>query len=142
MNPTSKILITVQATINAPIDHVWSVWTQPGHIVKWNNASPDWHTPKATNDLRTGGKFVFTMAARDGSVSFDFEGIYTNVKLNQLIEYTMADGRVAKIQFSDNGESTNITESFEAETENTEELQRGGWQAILNNFKQYAESIL
>jgi uncharacterized protein YndB with AHSA1/START domain len=137
MNP----IITVQVTVNAPVDKVWETWTNPVHIIHWNHASDDWHSPKATNDLRAGGKFSYTMAAKDGSVSFNFEGIYDSVKPNERIAYTLGDARTVKIEFSENNGTTQIVEAFEMETENTEELQRFGWQAILNNFKNYCESI-
>lgn len=136
-----KIKITVQTQVEAPVEKVWNSWNKPEHITKWNSASDDWHTPKASNDLRVGGKFNATMAAKDGSMSFDFEGTYTNVKPNQLIEYTIADGRKVKISFETKGAQTHITETFEAETENPVEMQRGGWQAILDNFKKYTEGL-
>lgn len=132
-------MIKVEATVNAPIQKVWAFWTSPEHIVNWNNASEDWHTPKAENDLHVGGKFVFTMAARDGSVSFDFNGIYDEVVENQAIEYTLEDGRKVKIAFKSVGDRTEIIETFEAENQNPPELQQAGWQAILDNFKKYTE---
>jgi uncharacterized protein YndB with AHSA1/START domain len=133
--------ITVQATVNAPVKKVWESWSEPKHITKWCQASDDWHAPKAENDLRTGGKFVTTMAARDGSVSFDFGGVYSNVKQNSLIEYGMEDGRKVKITFEAVGDKTKVTETFDPESENSIELQRDGWQAILNNFKKYTETL-
>ena len=136
----NKTAITVEALVKAPIEKVWSNWTEPKHITKWNQASDDWHSPHAENDLRTGGKFKTTMAAKDGSMSFDFEGVYTNVQLHKVIEYTLLDGRKVKITFSGTGKETNVTETFEAEDENSVELQRGGWQAILDNFKKYTEA--
>ena len=132
-------MITVSATVNAQAEKVWNYWTAPGHITQWNNASPDWHTPHAENDLRIGGKFSSRMEAKDGSMGFDFWGIYNEIKLHELIAYTMGDGRRAKIIFEADGNQTKITETFEAETENSIELQRGGWQAILDSFKKYAE---
>ncbi|PQJ10811.1 polyketide cyclase [Flavipsychrobacter stenotrophus] len=128
------IMITVEATINAPVAKVWEYWTAPEHITQWCAASDDWHAPKATNDVRVGGDFSTTMAAKDGSFSFDFGGTYTEVKNNEVIGYTMGDGRVARILFKDNGNTTDIVETFEAETQNPVEMQQGGWQAILNNF--------
>jgi len=110
------------------------------HITKWNSASEDWHTPRATNDLRTGGKFTSRMEAKDGSVGFDFGGTYSEVKPNQRIAYTMDDGRKVSITFSGDNKSTKVVESFEAESVNSTELQRGGWQSILDNFKKYTES--
>ena len=135
-------MITVQSTVNAPIDQVWKLWTSPAHITKWNNASEDWHTPHATNDLQVGGKFNYTMAAKDGSMSFDFEGEYTNLVNEAAIDYTMADGRKAEIKFKEEENGVKITESFDPENENSEELQKKGWQAILDNFKKYAEREL
>lgn len=134
-------VITVETTINAPIEKVWKCWTEPVHIMQWNNASADWHTPYAENDPRTGGKFKSTMAARDGSMSFDFEGIYSHVQPQKLIEYAMADGRKVKIEFQSNTGGVKVIESFDPESENSIELQRGGWQAILDNFKKHVESI-
>lgn len=132
-------MITIQATVNAPIQKVWKLWTSPEHITKWNNASDDWHTPKAENDLRVGGKFLSRMEAKDGSMGFDFIGTYDAVEIGRLISYIMEDGRKCKTSFTDNGNETEIKTSFDAETENSEELQRSGWQAILNNFKMYCE---
>ncbi len=137
----SKTVITVQATVHAPLDKVWQLWTQPEHIVHWNNASDDWHTPKATNDLRVGGNFSYTMAAKDGSFSFDFNGTYDQVLENECIDFTLADGRKVQVKFSEVDGGTFVMENFEAENMNSVELQRGGWQAILDNFKKYAEGI-
>lgn len=134
-----KPQITVRATVHAPVEKVWNCWNGPEHITKWNQASPDWHTPKASNDLRVGGKFSATMAAKDGSMSFDFEGIYDKVVPNQLIEYTIADGRKVSIQFNSNKNETSVVETFEAEGTNSLELQQAGWQAIMDSFKQYVE---
>jgi uncharacterized protein YndB with AHSA1/START domain len=134
-----KPQITVKATVKAPIEKVWNCWNGPEHITKWNQASPDWHTPKASNDLRVGGKFSSTMAAKDGSMSFDFEGIYDKVVPNQLIEYTITDGRKVSIQFNSNKNETSVVETFEAEETNSLELQQSGWQAIMDSFKQYVE---
>ena len=119
--------ITVETVVKAPIKKVWESWTLPEHITKWNQASDDWHTPYAENYPRTGGKFKSTMAAKDGSMSFDFEGIYSLVTLQQRIEYAMADGRQVKIIFEGKGNETIVIETFDAETENSIELQRGGW---------------
>ncbi|WP_316794427.1 SRPBCC family protein [Pedobacter frigoris] len=139
MEPT---VITVENTVNAPVAKVWEAWTNPEHITKWSFASDDWHTPYADNDIRTGGKFKSTMAAKDGSMSFDFEGVYSNVEEHKLIEYAMADGRKVKITFTDEGDTTKVVESFDAENTNPIEMQQGGWQAILDNFKKYTETSL
>ncbi|MFI5221094.1 MAG: SRPBCC family protein [Bacteroidia bacterium] len=130
----TKTLITIEAVINAPIEKVWKFWTAPEHITKWNNASDDWHTPRAENDLRIGGKFLSRMEAKDGSFGFDFGGIYDDVKQNEMIAYTIGDGRKVKISFANENGKTKVVESFEAESQNPVEMQRGGWQAILNNF--------
>jgi uncharacterized protein YndB with AHSA1/START domain len=139
METMTKKAITVQATVNAPIDKVWKFWNEPKHITQWAFASPDWHAPKAENDLRVDGTFSTTMAAKDGSFSFDFGGVYTKVENHKAIEYTLGDGRKVKISFSTEGNQTNIVETFDPEDQNPEEMQRGGWQAILDNFKAYAE---
>ena len=141
METTGKTVITVEATIDASIDKVWEAWNAPEHITQWCSASDDWHTPKSENDLRPGGKFSSRMEARDGSMGFDFEGIYDEVTQNKLISYTMADGRKAEITFTDNGGQTFVSESFEAESMNSPDMQQAGWQAILTSFKKYAEAL-
>lgn len=131
--------ITVETTINASIEKIWLYWTEPKHIEKWNNASDDWHTPHAENDLRIGGKFLSRMEAKDGSFGFDFEGIYSEVKPFQMIKYRLEDGREVETMFVKNGENIEITTTFDAENENPIEMQKDGWQSILNNFKKYVE---
>jgi uncharacterized protein YndB with AHSA1/START domain len=140
MGTITKTLITVRATVNAPVESVWKHWTSPESITQWNHASDDWHSPKASNDLRKGGKFSFRMEARDGSMGFDFEGIYDNVIVNKQIDYTMPDGRKVKTTFYPEDKKTEIVETFEAESTYTIEQQRDGWQSIMNNFKIFAES--
>jgi uncharacterized protein YndB with AHSA1/START domain len=140
METTSTSSITVETKVQAPLKKVWQYWTVPEHITKWNQASDDWHSPYAENDLRTGGKFLSRMEARDGSFGFDFGGVYDNVKINELIEYTLGDGRKVSVRFTDNGNETRVVEMFEAEDTNPIEMQRGGWQAILDNFKKYVEA--
>lgn len=140
MNAPEKTTVTVEAIVNAPVEKVWDFWTSPEHIIKWNSASDDWHTPKAENDLRPGGKFSSRMEAKDGSFGFDFGGVYDEVKTNELIAYTMGDGRKVEIIFTSNGNTTKVTESFEAESENPIEMQKGGWQAIMDSFKKYTET--
>ena len=132
--------IIIQTTIAAPLQKVWELWTKPEHIIKWNAASEDWHTPRATNDLRTGGKFTARMEAKDGSMGFDFGGTYNEVKENELISYTMDDGRTVQVTFAQIGDSVTVTESFDPESENSREMQEAGWQSILNNFKKYVEN--
>lgn len=139
-NPAT--ILTVTASIKAPLHKVWEFWTKPDHITKWNNASSDWHTPRAENDLRPGGKFLSRMESVDGKEGFDFTGTYQKVEDHQLISYLMDDGRKVEIKFEDKGDSTFVTESFDAETQNSLELQQQGWQAILDNFKAYAESLM
>lgn len=136
----NKTTITVESTVNAPVEKVWQLWTGPEHITKWANPSPDWHTTSAENDLRVGGKFLSRMEAKDGSFGFDFGGIYDEVKSNELIEYTLGDGRKVVIHFSHNGKETKVVETFDAESVNPVEMQRTGWQAILDSFKNYAEA--
>jgi uncharacterized protein YndB with AHSA1/START domain len=139
MNATNATKLTVSATVNAPIAKVWQYWNDPIHIVMWNTASEDWHTPRAENDLRVGGSFTAHMAAKDGSVAFDFKGNYTEVIEEQKIEYTMEDGRQVTVLFEAIGNTTNVTEHFNPEDINSHELQLSGWQAILNSFKSYTE---
>jgi uncharacterized protein YndB with AHSA1/START domain len=140
METTMKTAITVETVINAPIEKVWACWTEPKHITQWCNASDDWHVPYADNDLRNDGKFKTTMAAKDGSMSFDFEGIYTKVEPNKVIQYSMADGRKVDVRFSVQGKQVKVTETFDPENTNPIEMQRGGWRSILDNFKKYTES--
>jgi uncharacterized protein YndB with AHSA1/START domain len=135
-----KNAITVQTTVNAPVAKVWEYWNKPEHITGWAFASDDWEAPAAENDVRVGGKFKTVMAAKDKSSSFDFTGIYTAVKEHELIEYTMDDGRRVKVEFTQLPEGVKITETFDPEKENPEDVQRSGWQAILDNFKKYVES--
>lgn len=140
MDSTQKTVITVHVKVNAPVRKVWECWTKPEHITKWNNASDDWHSPYATNDLREGGKFSTRMEAKDKSMGFDFSGVYNTIVKPKLIEYTLDDDRKVKITFSEVDNQVELTESFEAETTNSNELQRAGWQAILDNFKKYTET--
>lgn len=139
METTHQTAITVQSTINAPVTKVWDYWTNPEHITQWTFASDDWHAPYADNDLRTGGKFKTTMAAKDGSFSFDFGGEYSQVDEHRAIAYAMEDGRKVSVLFESDGNSTQVTETFDPESTNPIEMQRGGWQAILDNFKKYTE---
>jgi uncharacterized protein YndB with AHSA1/START domain len=132
--------ITVQSSISAPVEKVWEFWTKPKHIVNWTFASSDWEAPAAENDVRVGGKFKTTMAAKDKSASFDFTGVYTKVKEHELIEYDMTDGRHVKVAFESTPNGVKVTETFDPENSNPLEMQRAGWQAILDNFKKYAEA--
>lgn len=132
--------ITIETLVGATPGNTWHIWTTPEHIVKWNAASDDWHTPRATMDLRIGGTFTSRMEAKDGSVGFDFSGTFTKVVPKEVLEYAMEDGRKVSIQFRDEGGMTRVIETFDPEAENSIEMQRAGWQAILDNFKRYTES--
>lgn len=132
--------ITVETAIKAPVEKVWEFWTRPEHITKWNQASDDWHTPWAENDLRAGGKFASRMEAKDGSAGFDFGGTYNKVVKYKHIAYTMDDGRKVTIRFSKKGNITWVTETFDSEDMNSREMQQNGWQAILDSFKTYVET--
>lgn len=141
MESDNKNSITVEATIEKPVETVWESWSQPRHITQWCQASDDWHAPQAENDLRVGGAFKTYMSAKDGSAAFAFEGNYTAVKDHELIEYTIADGRTVSIHFIPDGGSTKVTETFDPENSHPREIQQGGWQAILDNFKKYTEAL-
>ncbi|MBA4298655.1 Uncharacterized conserved protein YndB, AHSA1/START domain [Algoriphagus alkaliphilus] len=140
MEKDKKTKITVRAAIDASLERVWKFWTDPEHITHWNHASDDWHTTHASNDLKVGGKFLSHMAAKDGSMGFDFEGTYTKIELHESIEYVMADGREVKISFSKKGNETVVDETFDPENTHSIEMQQAGWQAILDNFRKYVES--
>lgn len=141
MTANEKTIITIETNVNAPVEKVWDCWIKPEHITQWNHASDDWHSPWAKADFREGGSFSARMEAKDGSMGFEFGGIYDVIRTHSYIEYTMGDGRKVNVEFTPNGNSTNIVESFEAESTNPLEMQKGGWQAILDNFKKYTESI-
>ncbi|TWI85011.1 uncharacterized protein YndB with AHSA1/START domain [Lacibacter cauensis] len=138
---TQATVITVEAIVHAPITTVWDSWNNPDHITQWAFASPNWHTPWAKNDLRVGGSFSSRMEAKDGSFGFEFGGVYDAVTTNELIAYTMADGRKVMVEFSAEGDATKVVERFDAENENPVDMQQMGWQAILDNFKKYTESL-
>lgn len=131
--------IKIETIVNAPIDKVWVYWTEPVHIVKWNQASDDWHSPYAENVLRALGRFSFRMESKDGKEGFDFSGTYNVVEPLKYISYTMDDERKVEITFNEVGNKTEIVEVFEAEHVYSVEQQRLGWQSILNNFKKYVE---
>ncbi|HEY4390872.1 MAG TPA: SRPBCC family protein [Paenibacillus sp.] len=141
MGTGHKESITIETTVQTPVEKVWEYWTEPQHLTKWNSASDDWHTPKAENDLRVGGKFLTRMEAKDGSFGFDFGGVYDDVRINEFISYTMDDGRKVAITFVSQEDSTKVIEIFDAEATNPVEMQRAGWQSILDNFKKYCENI-
>ena len=132
--------ITVETVVNAGQKKVWDAWNNPADIKQWNSAQDDWHTTRSTVDLREGGKFTARMEAKDGSAGFDFEGTYTRVVPHKTIEYRMSDGREVTVEFVERGGSVVVKETFDTETENPPELQRQGWQAILDNFGRYVEA--
>ena len=140
METREKVVITIETTVDAPANKVWEYWTKPAHIMQWNYSIDTWHSPTAENDLRAGGSFVYRMEAKDGSMGFDFGGVYDVVRPLEYIEYTIGDGRKVKITFSPKGNTTHIRETFEAESENPIDIQKGGWQSILDNLKKYTES--
>jgi uncharacterized protein YndB with AHSA1/START domain len=132
--------ITLETTVNAPLENVWELFTAPHHITKWNNPSDEWYTPAAENDLQVGGRFVYRMEARDGSFGFDFGGVYDQVDSFKEIAYTLNDARKVTVSFAEEDGKTKLVETFEAETENPIEMQREGWQNILDSFRNYAEA--
>ena len=131
--------VTIETIVKAPIAKVWAAWTTPDDIKQWNAASDDWHTTQAVVDLREGGAFSSRMEAKDGSFGFDFAGIYTKVVTNELLEFTFGD-RAAKVEFLNGENGVLVRETFDAETEHPIEMQRQGWQAILNNFAKHVEA--
>lgn len=135
------INITVETQVQSPLDVVWDTWTNPNHIIHWNHASDDWHTPKAENNLVVGGKFVYRMEAKDKSFGFDFSGTYEEIIDQKLIITRLDDNRLVRTEFIELADSIRIIEIFEAEDENSIEMQKEGWNAILNNFKVYTESL-
>lgn len=132
--------ITIESLVKAKLHSVWDSWNNPEDIRQWNTAQDDWHTTRSIVDLREGGKFLARMEARDGSQGFDFEGTYTRIVPHKLIEYRMSDGREVKVEFVERADGILVKETFDAETENPPELQRQGWQAILDNFGRYVET--
>lgn len=132
--------ITIDASIKASPEKVWQYYTEPEHITQWNFAAPSWCCPSASNDLRKGGKYFARMEAKDGSFGFDFEAIYDEVNAPSKMAYTLGDGRTVQMTFAKEGNYTKVTTNFDAETTNPIEMQRDGWQAILNNFKNYVET--
>lgn len=131
--------ITVQTRINAPLHIVWDLWINPDHVVNWNTASDDWHTTSAVNDFRVGGHFTYHMEAKNENKGFRYEGKYDHIVRNSSIEFTMPDGRRVHTTFREKDNMTEITETFDAESQNSAEMQREGWQAILDRFKYYVE---
>lgn len=136
-----KTLICIETLVNRPVNIVWQCFTDPENVKHWNHASDDWHTPNASSDLQPGGRFCYRMEAKDGSFGFDFEGVYQDVIPNSLLSYKIGDGRDVRVEFMPDGDKTRVMETFEAETMNSIELQREGWQAILDNFSRFAEQF-
>ncbi len=138
-----KSLVTVEIEVNVPREKAWQYWTLPEHVIRWNFASDDWCAPRAENDVRVGGVFSCRMEAKDGSVGFDFSGTYTSVKEYERLEYALMgeDARKVCVEFIAHEGGCKIVETFEAEEENSLELQKAGWQSILNNFKKYVETL-
>ncbi|UCS92008.1 SRPBCC family protein [Echinicola marina] len=132
--------ITIKTTVHAPVEKVWRYWTEPEHITKWNAANDEWHCPNASNDLKKGGVFTARMEAKDGSMGFDFSGVYLDVVQEKLITYELEDGRNVRVIFKTEGDTSLIEETFDPESSNPVEMQKTGWQAILDNFKKYVES--
>jgi uncharacterized protein YndB with AHSA1/START domain len=132
--------ITVETAVKAPINKVWESWNNPADIKKWNAAQDDWHTTESRVDLREGGTFMSRMEAKDGSAGFDFEGTFTRIVPKKVIEYEMSDGRGVKVEFVERPGEVVVKETFDAESENTPEMQRQGWQAILDNFSRHVET--
>ena len=133
--------ITIETTVNAPIDRVWAAWSDPRAIEQWNAASHDWHTPRASVDLREGGQFSSRMEAKDGSMGFDFSGTYTRIEPQRLIEYAMGDTRTVRVECIPAGDAVTVRETFDAEDTHSAEQERQGWQAILDNFARHVESV-
>jgi Uncharacterized conserved protein len=132
--------ITVESVAAAKLSDVWDAWNNPADIMKWNSAQDDWHTTSSTVDLREGGKFTSRMEAKDGSMGFDFEGMYTRIVPHETIEYRMSDGREVKVEFVERAGGVLVRETFDAESENPPDLQRQGWQAILDSFSRHVEA--
>jgi uncharacterized protein YndB with AHSA1/START domain len=139
MNNT--LYLKTETSIHKSMEQVWDCYTMPQHLVYWNFANDEWHSPRADNSFTIGGTFNIRMESKDGSMGFDFSGTYTNIILHNTIEYTMDDNRTAKINFIQEENAVKVTVQFEPETENTHELQQMGWQMILDNFKKYVEAL-
>jgi len=131
--------ITVETRVNAPVEKVWQAYINPEDVKQWNTASPDWHTPTAAADFREGGAFSFRMEAKDGSMGFDFAGVYTRIVPLQLIEYTFGD-REAKVEFTQTADGVDVRLDFDPDQQYPVEHQKNGWQAILDNFARYVEA--
>ncbi len=135
----TKQQITVETTIAAPVEEVWSAYITPDDITQWNFANDDWCCPRADVDLRPGGKQIVRMEAKDGSMGFDFEGTYEQIELHRVLTLVLDDDRRSRTTFAENSGRTHVATTFDAEGQNPIEMQRDGWQVILNNFKIYVE---
>ena len=136
----NKISLQVEINTTSTLQKTWDYFTNPSHITQWYFASDDWCCPNAQNDLKTNGKFLIRMQSKDGTMGFDFEGIYSTIEFNKKIDYYLADGRTVSTLFETTNNNTKVTQIFDAENENPIEMQQAGWQAILNNFKTYVEN--
>jgi uncharacterized protein YndB with AHSA1/START domain len=132
--------ITIETVVNVPVQQAWKSWNNPDEIKQWNSPASEWHTTRSAVDLREGGRFSARMEARDGSAGFDFEGTYTRVVPDRFIDFRMSDGREVNVEFVERPGSVLVRETFDAETENSPEMQRAGWQAILDNFGRHVEA--
>ncbi len=141
MSKSRNTIVTVETTVLVAIEKAWELFTKPEHIINWNFATDEWHCPSAVNEFKPGGKFVWRMEAKDGSMGFDFSGIYENIILNKRIAYKLDDDRQVTIYFSELAQGTKVIETFDPENNNPIDIQREGWQAILENFKKYAEAL-
>ena len=141
MSTAPNNVLTVRANVNAPVEKVWESFTNPDHITQWNQASPEWHSSWSKNDLRAGGAFSTRMEAKDGSMGFEFSGVYDIVEQHKYIEYTLGDGRKVTITFTAGADGTEVIETFEAEQTHSADMQQSGWQAIMDSFKTYTESL-
>lgn len=137
----TKTPVTIETTIHAPVEKIWENWTSTDAITQWNSASSEWHTPKAEHELQPGGRFVYRMEAKDGSFGFDFSGTFEVIKPNEYLESILDDGRKVKVTFTGKGNETLVSQTFEAEETHSIDQQRSGWQNILDNFKQYVETL-
>lgn len=134
-------MIKIEVMVNSTIEKAWESMVAAEHIVNWNFASDDWHCPKAETDFRVGGTFANTMAAKDGSFSFDFGGTYTHIEAPTHLAYVLGDGRKVEVKLSETNEGILVEEYFDPEATNPEEMQQAGWQSILNNYKRYTETL-
>ncbi len=139
-NSMAKLNSKIDTLVHAPLDYVWETWNTPSHIIHWNHASDDWHSPKADSNFVEGGRFVYRMEAKDNSFGFDFSGTFVEIVDKKRIVTRLDDDRIVQTEFIQENDGVRIIETFEAEDENSVEMQKEGWYAILNNYKLYTES--